>query len=156
MAVVFVIAAFALVDVALHGHEATFWSKQNLQTISVQNAFVAICALGMLLIMIAGGIDLSAGTTLALCACAVAWGMREDVGFFIAHGENVPGAARRLKAADDALNSAQRKNDAAEIENSRKELNRRRQRLAELLQIKFDQIQSQLQNADKARRTELQ
>jgi ribose transport system permease protein len=155
-AVVFVIAVFALVDVALHGRDATFWSKQNLQTISVQNAFVAICALGMLLIMIAGGIDLSAGTALAICACVVAWGMREDVGFLITHGENVTWAAKRLKAADDAINLAQRKNDATEIENSRKELSRRRQRLAELLQIKLDQLQSKLENTDESQRIELQ
>ena len=67
----------------------------------------------MLLIIIAGGIDLSAGMALALCACILAWGMREDVGFLIAHGENVAGAARRLKEADDALKSAQRQNDSA-------------------------------------------
>jgi len=52
-AVVCVIAFFAVVDVAMHGKDATFWTKQNLQTISVQNAFVAIAAVGMLIVIIA-------------------------------------------------------------------------------------------------------
>src|ERR1700746_1234627 len=77
-AVICVIAFFSIVDFAMNGKDATFWSKQNLQTISVQNAFVAIASIGMLLIIIAGGIDLSAGMALALCACILAWGMRED------------------------------------------------------------------------------
>ena len=105
-AVACVIALFVLVDITLHGQEATFWSKQNLQTISVQNAFVAICALGMLLIIISGGIDLSAGAILALCACVVAWGMREDAAFVIAHGDNVRSAVARLKDADEAVRAA--------------------------------------------------
>ncbi|HEY2826458.1 MAG TPA: hypothetical protein VGJ04_02575, partial [Pirellulales bacterium] len=155
-AVACVVAFFAIVDIALHGQEAAFWSKQNLQTISVQNAFVAICALGMLLIMISGGIDLSAGTALALCACVVAWGLREDVGFLVEHGENVPGAARRLKVADDARHAAERKNDATEVKNRQAELDRRRQSLAKLLQIKVDQLQALTQNADPSQRADLQ
>ncbi|HEY2760578.1 MAG TPA: hypothetical protein VGI75_07535, partial [Pirellulales bacterium] len=51
-AVICVIAFFSIVDFAINGSEATFWSKQNLQTISVQNAFVAIASIGMLLIII--------------------------------------------------------------------------------------------------------
>jgi ribose/xylose/arabinose/galactoside ABC-type transport system permease subunit len=151
-----VVALFALVDVALHGQEATFWSKQNLRTISVQNAFVAICSLGMLLIMIAGGIDLSAGTALALCACVVAWGLREDVGFMIVHGENVAWAAGRLRTADEALHAAERKEEKSQIAAFQLELDHRRQRLAELLQIKLDQLQSLLQNADPPQRSDLQ
>ncbi|HZZ28326.1 MAG TPA: ABC transporter permease [Pirellulales bacterium] len=154
-AVACVIALFALVDVALHGKDATFWTKQNLQTISVQNAFVAICSLGMLLIMIAGGIDLSAGVALALCATVVAWGMREDVGFLIAHGENVAWAARNLKTADDALKTAQRKNDAAQVAAAQAQLDHRRSQVAELLQIKVDQLQQQLSGADESQRAEL-
>jgi ribose/xylose/arabinose/galactoside ABC-type transport system permease subunit len=155
-AVACVIALFALVDIGLHGKDATFWTKQNLQTISVQNAFVAICSLGMLLIMISGGIDLSAGVALALCATVVAWGMREDAGFLIAHGENVAWAARNLKTADDALHTAQRKNDAAQVKAAQGELDRRRQRLADLLQIKLDQLQGQLASAADAQRTDLE
>ena len=70
-ALIGVIAFFALIDLALHGEAAIFWSKQNLQSISVQNAFVAICALGMLLVIISGGIDLSAGAAPARRAGAI-------------------------------------------------------------------------------------
>jgi ribose/xylose/arabinose/galactoside ABC-type transport system permease subunit len=155
-AVVCVVALFALVDVAMHGQDATFWSKQNLQTISVQNAYVAICALGMLLIMIAGGIDLSAGTALALCACVVAWGLREDVGFIMVHGENVSWAARKLKAENDSLHDAQSTSNNAQFEKLQAKLNQRRKRLVELLQIKSEDLQSQMQSADEAQRSDLQ
>jgi ribose/xylose/arabinose/galactoside ABC-type transport system permease subunit len=155
-AVVCVIALFALVDVALHGKEATFWSRQNLQTISVQNAFVAISSLGMLLIMIAGGIDLSAGVALALCATVVAWGMREDVGFLIAHGENVAWAAQNFKTADDNLRSARSRDDAAQIKACQAELDHRRQWLAELVQIKVDQLQLQVTGSDVSSQRDLQ
>jgi ribose/xylose/arabinose/galactoside ABC-type transport system permease subunit len=139
-AIICVVALFALIDVALHGKDATFWSKQNLQTISVQNAFVAICSLGMLLIMISGGIDLSAGVALALCACVVAWGMREDVGFLIAHGQNVPGAVRNLRTAEERLRTTQRKNDVTKVDTARAEFDHCRNRLEELLKIKRDQL----------------
>jgi len=134
--------------------DATFWSKQNLQTISVQNAFVAICALGMLLIMIAGA---------SICRRVLRW----RYVLALSHGAcaKMSGSSlrtaktclggKRLKAADDAINLAQRKNDAPEIENSRKNL-AGGQRLAELLQIKLDQLQSKLENTDEPQRTELQ
>lgn len=139
-AVVCVIALFAIVDVAMHGKDATFWTERNLQTISVQNAFVAIAAVGMLVVIIAGGIDLSAGVMLALCATIIAWGMREDVGFLIGHGENVAGAVKRLKAAADEMRSAQRQDDAAGAEHWRAKIDERRNRLADLLNVKLQQI----------------
>ncbi len=143
-AVVCVIAFFAIVDFALHGSNANFWSVSNLQNISVQNAFIAIAALGMLLIMIAGGIDLSAGMALALCSTIVAWGIREDIGFLIAHGENVASAARRLKAADETWHTAAHQTDAPRTEQLQAEVDQQRQHLAELLQIKLDQLQSRI------------
>src|SRR5262245_3697283 len=151
-AVVCVIAFFAIVDVAMHGRDATFWTKQNLQTISVQNAYVAIAAVGMLVIIISGGIDLSAGVMLALCATIIAWGMREDVGFLIRHGENVSGAAKRLKVAAEGLRTAQRQDDTAAIERARTEIDERRKRLADLLQVKLDQLQRLQQVADQPHR----
>jgi ribose/xylose/arabinose/galactoside ABC-type transport system permease subunit len=155
-AVFCVIAFFAIVDIALHGRDATFWTKNNLQTISVQSAFVAIASLGMLLVMIAGGIDLSAGMALALCATIVAWGMREDVGFLIAHGENVAGAVRRLKVADEEMHVASRQTDAMRTEQMQAMVSIRRQRLAELLQIKLDQLQSSLAGEGPAHSSEIQ
>jgi len=52
----------------------TFLSVYNWRTISVQSVIVATAALGMTLIMIAGGIDLSVGSSVALVCvvCALA------------------------------------------------------------------------------------
>jgi ribose/xylose/arabinose/galactoside ABC-type transport system permease subunit len=136
VALIGVIAFFALVDLTLHGDDATFWSRQNLQSISVQNAFVAICALGMLLVIISGGIDLSAGAALALCATIFAWGLREDAGFLLSHGENVAGAVVRLRSAEAGRRDAVDANDANQIARTTSEVQRRRDRLIELLQMK--------------------
>ena len=53
------------------------------------------------MIIISGGIDLSAGAALALSATIFAWGLREDVGFLLANGQNVPAAFARFKSAND-------------------------------------------------------
>src|SRR5262249_47050492 len=111
-AAVCVVAFFAILDVILHGSDAKFWTLQNFQAIAVQNAFVIIAAVGMLVVIISGGIDLSAGVMLALCSTIIAWGMREDVGFLITHGENVASAVRRLKTSGEELRTAQRHADA--------------------------------------------
>ncbi len=140
VAVICVVAFFAIVDAALHGSAATFWSRQNLQSISVQNAFVAICSLGMLVVIISGGIDLSAGAALALCATIFAWGLREDVGFLLSHGENVAAAAARLRSADEARRDAVAAGDAAQIAGATAEVEQRRARLIDLLQVKLQQL----------------
>ena len=59
-------------------YESRFLSTRNFQNISVQTATIAVAALGMTLIIIAGGIDLSAGTALALVATVVAMLLRDD------------------------------------------------------------------------------
>ena len=137
-----VIGFFTLLDFVLHGSEATFWSKQNLQSISVQNAFVAICSIGMLLVIISGGIDLSAGVALALSSTILAWGIREDVGFILSHGENVAGAVARLKTAENSLHDAKARNQPDQLEQANTEIDVRRRRLIELLQVKRSQLDS--------------
>ena len=137
-----VIGFFTLLDFALHGSEATFWSKQNLQSISVQNAFVAICSIGMLLVIISGGIDLSAGVALALSSTILAWGIREDVGFILSHGENVAGAVARLKTAENSLHDAKARKQPDQLEQANAEVDVRRRRLIELLQMKRSQLES--------------
>lgn len=57
--------------------EGTFVTAHNLRTVLVQAAPVGVAALGMTVIIIAGGIDLSAGTALALAATVMAWVLRE-------------------------------------------------------------------------------
>jgi ribose transport system permease protein len=54
-----------------------FATLRNAQTILVQSATVGVAALGMTMIIISGGIDLSAGTTMALCSTVLAWFLRE-------------------------------------------------------------------------------
>ncbi|HEY2882175.1 MAG TPA: hypothetical protein VGJ15_07065 [Pirellulales bacterium] len=147
LAVFLVVALFAVVDVAMHGNNARFVSKENLQAITFHGASVAICSLGMLLVIIAGGIDLSAGVALALCATILAWGIREDVGFMLAHGSNVPGAMAKLKSAADELEETKTAGNSAQIKQAQAELDRRRQTLAEMMEIKLGQLQAIAKNA---------
>ena len=58
-------------------YDGKFWSVLNGRTILVQTSTVAVAALGMTLVIIAGGIDLAAGTAVALCATVLAWFLRE-------------------------------------------------------------------------------
>jgi len=52
---------------------AVFLTANNVRTIAAHACTVAVAALGMTLIIIAGGIDLAAGTALALAATVLAW-----------------------------------------------------------------------------------
>jgi ribose transport system permease protein len=55
----------------------TFLTPRNNRAVAIPTATVAVAAMGMTLIIIAGGIDLSAGTALALCATVLAWCLKE-------------------------------------------------------------------------------
>src|SRR6266478_9333156 len=57
-----VIATFAI----LMGEPARYLSPKNLRTVLAQTVIVAIGAIGMTMIIISGGIDLSVGSTIAL------------------------------------------------------------------------------------------
>ena len=81
LALAVVVAFFAIADgwqSRRANQQATFFTLDNLRTVSVQTSTVAVAALGMTVIIIAGGIDLSAGTTLALAATVLAWCLREQ------------------------------------------------------------------------------
>lgn len=54
-----------------------FSSAANLETIARQTAIVGVAALGMTLIMILGGIDLSVGSIVALATVVIAWLLQE-------------------------------------------------------------------------------
>ena len=71
LALTFVIAVFAVADSFYEGG-GKFLSQRNFRVILAQTATVAVAALGMTMIIISGGIDLSAGTALALSATVVA------------------------------------------------------------------------------------
>ena len=77
LALVVVISFFAVADHFQEGRD-TFLTAQNLRTVAVQEAPTAIAALGMTVVIISGGIDLSAGTSMALCATVLAWALRAD------------------------------------------------------------------------------
>jgi len=63
---VFVIALFGSL------RPATFLTGDNIQIMLLQTAVVATAALGMTMIIISGGIDLSIGSNIALCTVAIA------------------------------------------------------------------------------------
>src|SRR6202022_3080760 len=64
--VIFVVALFAIL------RPATFLAVDNFQIMLMQTTVVATAALGMTMIIISGGIDLSIGSNIALCTGVVA------------------------------------------------------------------------------------
>ena len=73
-ALLLVFGFFAAADYWQGGN--TFATTRNLRTILVQASPMAVAALGMTVVIIAGGIDLSAGTSLALCATVLALALK--------------------------------------------------------------------------------
>ena len=57
----------------------SFVSALSLQTMAMQSVFVALPALGMTFVVIAGGIDISIGSIVAFTAVASAWSVREGM-----------------------------------------------------------------------------
>jgi ribose/xylose/arabinose/galactoside ABC-type transport system permease subunit len=77
LALLLVFVLFAVTDAAQQDG-GRFTSLRNLQTMLVSSAPVVVGALGMTVVIIAGGIDLSAGTAVALCATVMAWVLKQD------------------------------------------------------------------------------
>lgn len=71
LALLLVIAVFSLAD-AGWGDRTNFRSARSVRLVGAQSVKIAIASLGMTLIIIAGGIDLSAGTAAALAGCVTA------------------------------------------------------------------------------------
>lgn len=69
-----------------------FLSVSSVRLVGVQSVKIGIAALGMTLIIISGGIDLSAGTAAALCGCVAAfaldagWSIGAAIGFAVLCG----------------------------------------------------------------------
>src|SRR5438552_2233449 len=91
-----VVLLFSAADSWMNGEKATFLTGRNLTTVAAQTATVAVAALGMTVIIIAGGIDLSAGTAIALCATVLAWCLKEDVATRLIAGDNVASVTAQL------------------------------------------------------------
>jgi ribose transport system permease protein/erythritol transport system permease protein len=68
-----ILIVFSFFAVAVEG--GRFYSPRNLESIARQSAVYATAALGMTLIIVAGGIDLSVGSIIALTAVVVAWAL---------------------------------------------------------------------------------
>lgn len=68
-----VVALFAVADVARSEGGYSFWKVQTVRTLAAQTSMIAVAALGMTILIIAGGIDLSAGTNISLAATVLAW-----------------------------------------------------------------------------------
>ncbi len=76
LALMLVFTFFALADAAQQDG-GRFLSLRNLQTMLISSAPVVVAALGMTVVIIAGGIDLSVGTAVALCATVMAWVLKQ-------------------------------------------------------------------------------
>lgn len=70
--------------IGFKGNLATFWSTGNLRVLLHENTAVAVVALGMLLVLISGGIDLSVGGVVGLVTVVV---MRVYV---VLYGQGLP------------------------------------------------------------------
>jgi ribose transport system permease protein len=77
VALVVLVLAFSLADAIWGGGH--FASVRNLRVVLNQISPVIVASLGMTMIIIAGGIDLSVGTALTLCATTLALCLKEDV-----------------------------------------------------------------------------
>lgn len=71
--VLFLVFCFFAIADYLQSNGGYFLSLRNLQTMPISSAAVVVAALGMTIIIIAGGIDLSAGTAMSLSATVLAW-----------------------------------------------------------------------------------
>jgi ribose transport system permease protein len=81
LALVIVIAFFSIAD-AWQGGIGNFNSVGSARLVGVQSVKIAIAALGMTLIIISGGIDLSVGTATALSGCVAAFALQNGLGMF--------------------------------------------------------------------------
>lgn len=110
--------------------QGTFATFANLRTVTVQTCVVAVAALGMTIIIIAGGIDLSCGTAIALAATVLAWGLREDAAVLLTRGTNHISLSRQIVAAQRRAASGEGR------EQAQAEIAALRQQLAALLESK--------------------
>src|SRR5688572_12910825 len=69
----FVVLAVVFAFFALAVENGKFYTPRNLESILRQSAVYATAALGMTLVIIASGIDLSVGSIIALAVVVVAW-----------------------------------------------------------------------------------
>ena len=103
LALALVFGFFAVADSLQNGSRASFTTVHNLRTICAQTGVVAVAALGMTVVIVSGGIDLSAGTAMALSATVLAWCLKEDIAVCCVYGDNVASANARYQRHHDEL-----------------------------------------------------
>lgn len=77
----FVIFAFVILFIASCFLSPAFLTINNIKSVLIQNSIYAICAIGMLLIIITGGIDLSTGSCVCITVCLTAGLIQDGHGF---------------------------------------------------------------------------
>jgi ribose transport system permease protein len=60
------------------GRPAVMASSETIRTIAVNSAIIGVCALGMTIVIISGGIDLSVGNGICLCSTVLACCLKMD------------------------------------------------------------------------------
>ncbi len=76
----FVIIAFVILLIYGSLASPAFLTVSNIKTVLLQNSIYAICAIGMLLIVITGGIDLSVGSFVVVSVCFTAGFIQDGYG----------------------------------------------------------------------------
>lgn len=76
LALVLVVVVFAIADYFRPGND-TFLTLFNARSLLVRTAMIAVPALGMTAVIIAGGVDLSAGTAMVLSGASIALTLRD-------------------------------------------------------------------------------
>ncbi len=129
LALLTVTLLFCVADRWTHGKEARFATEQNLRNVTTQTAIVAVAALGMTVVIISGGIDLSVGTAIALSATMLAWSLKEDIALRLVAGDSVNGVNQKLKGAEDDLRRAKDETTATDAKERIENLNSLRDRV---------------------------
>jgi ribose transport system permease protein len=75
LALLLVVGLFAALEPLVTGR-SVFLTADNLRLIAANSSVIGLCALGMTVVIIAGGIDLSVGSGVALCATVLACGLK--------------------------------------------------------------------------------
>lgn len=109
LALIVVSIIFCVADSVVNGANANFAKPESLRNIAAQTMIVMVAALGMTVVIISGGIDLSVGTAISLCATVLAWNLKEDTALLLVHGDNVAGVTRKLDDAEKRVQSLIRK-----------------------------------------------
>jgi ribose/xylose/arabinose/galactoside ABC-type transport system permease subunit len=142
LALLLIVIFFGVADWATGGD--TFFTLQNLRTVSLQTCVVAVAALGMTVIIISGGIDLSIGSAIALAATVLAWGIHNDAALLLTSGSSFRGASVRLADAQARIQTT----SDGEKERWQTEAAHWREVLRGILELKLAAVETAAGNAD--------